>query len=314
MPDSDSSKLMDKPSGSLATKEASLLEGFTVQFWGVRGSIPTPGAGTVRYGGNTACVEILVGEQRLIFDAGTGLQVLGKHLVHAEAPVKAHIFFTHVHWDRIQGFPFFLPAFLPGNHFDIYGAPAPTGASIKQCLTDQMLRPNFSTPLQHMASELVFHNISAGSVIQLDKGVTIETISLNSNTSALGFRVSYAGQSLVYATDAENPADNIDQNLLYLARGADLLIYSGAYSAFHLAQHNGMATVPWEKGVELAKQTQVKEMYLVQHSPVHDDNYLEHVERELSNHFPQVRLAREGMVVHLSPSEKIPQLEHSGRH
>ncbi len=102
---------------------------FLVRFWGVRGSIACPGPHTVRYGGNTSCIEMLVGGQRLIFDGGTGLRELGITLM-AEAPLSASLFFTHSHWDHIQGFPFFVPAFVPGNRFDIYGAIAPNGSTI----------------------------------------------------------------------------------------------------------------------------------------------------------------------------------------
>ncbi|HEY9887944.1 MAG TPA: MBL fold metallo-hydrolase [Candidatus Obscuribacterales bacterium] len=275
---------------------------FTVQFWGVRGSIPTPGLDTVRYGGNTACVEVLIAGQRIIFDGGTGLRVLGKHLLKADKPVHAHIFFTHTHWDRIQGFPFFVPAFMDGNRFDIYGATAANGASIKQCLTDQMLRPNFFTPLQKMASEMVFHNISAGSVIHLSDDIQVEMIGLNAQTSALGFRVSYGGKSLVYATDSGTPEP--DQSLLYLAQGAELLIYGGTYPETTYPDQNGGGAIAWERNIELAQQAQVKEMILFHHNPVHDDDYLDHVEMEIHNRCPHLRLAREGMILQLAASEK----------
>lgn len=304
MPDSDSSKLIDKSPGSLLPHGTSSREGFAVQFWGVRGSLPIPGAGTVRYGGNTACVETIIDGQRLVFDGGTGIQALGRHLVNNSSRVQAHVFFTHTHWDRIQGFPFFSPAFVEGNRLDIYGAPAPTGASIKQSLTNQMLRPNFSTPLQSMAADMVFHNISAGTIIRLENGVTVETVTLNSSTSALGFRVSHKGYSLVYATDIQNSDNGIDQNLLYLAQDADLLIYSATPTEISHAALNGTVTVPWEMGVELAKQAHAKETVLFYHSPIHDDNYLERVEGEIKDRFPGIYLAREGMVKNLAPAEK----------
>ncbi|NER78502.1 MAG: MBL fold metallo-hydrolase [Leptolyngbya sp. SIO1D8] len=301
MPDSDSLKLTDTLSSSPKPGGAPYSKEFTVHFWGVRGSIPTPGADTVRYGGNTSCVEVLINGQRLIFDGGTGLRALGKHLLHTETEIRAHIFFTHTHWDRIQGFPFFIPAFASGNCFEIYGAPsAPTGASIKQCLTDQMLRPNFFTPLQKMSSEMLFHNISAGSVIQIEGGVMVETIALNPQTSALGFRVTYEGQSLVYATDTDNSNESIDKNLLYLAQGADLLIYDGTYSESAYHDLNGGANIPWEQGIELAKKANVKETILFHHNPVHDDDYLDHMEMEIHSRFPYMRLAREGMILQLA--------------
>lgn len=310
MPDADASMLTDSSptplmtGGNSTVEDTSSPQDFIVQFWGVRGSVPTPGSETVRYGGNTACVEVLIAGQRLIFDGGTGLRVLGKHLLKLEQPVQAHLFFTHTHWDRIQGFPFFVPAFMKGNRFDVYGAAAANGASIKQCLTDQMLRPNFFTPLQKMSSDMVFHNISAGSVINLEGGITVETIALNAQTSALGFRVTYAGKSLVYATDSVYTQAEPDPNLLYLAHGAELFIYGGHYSEMAYPDLIGGAVIPWEQNIELAKKAQVKEMILFHHNPVHDDDYLDHVEMEIHNRYPQLRLAREGMILQLSTVDK----------
>lgn len=297
--------------------EPNLGGGFTVQFWGVRGSIPTPGADTVRYGGNTACVEMLVGGKRLIFDGGTGLRVLGKHLLHHTLPqaeaevdptglsptgkarIEGHIFFTNAQWDRIQGFPFFVPAFVEGNHFHIYGAMAPNGASIKQCLTDQMLRPNFPTPLQAMRSQLEFCNISAGSITTIDD-VVIETIALNRFTSALGFRVTWQGHSVVYASDTDHSTGNADQGLLYLAQQADLLIYDGTYADRNYPEITVVPTAetsPWEAAVGVATTANVKELIMFHHNPAHDDDCLDHVEMEIHAHFKRARLAREGMII-----------------
>ncbi|NEQ43999.1 MAG: MBL fold metallo-hydrolase [Leptolyngbya sp. SIOISBB] len=272
-------------------------ECLTVKFWGVRGSVPTPGSDTVRYGGNTSCVEILLPGRRLIFDGGTGLRVLGKHLLDTQQPVRADIFFTHTHWDRIQGFPFFGPAFIAGNHFNVYGAIAANGASIKQRLTDQMLRPNFFTPLQKMQSDMAFHNIAAGSIIQLDDDLTIETIALNSATSALGFRINHEGKSVVYATDSHHAAGP-DPSLLYLAQGAELLIYGGPYSEPVYASVAGdPAAISCEQSIAIAQKAQVKEMILFHHNPLYDDDYLDHLEMEIHNRCPQLRLAREGMIL-----------------
>ena len=122
-----------------SVEEPSLESDFVVQFWGVRGSIPSPGSETVRYGGNTSCVEMRIGGKRLIFDGGTGLRMLGKSLL-SEMPVEAYMFFTHSHWDHIQGFPFFVPAFAKGNCFHIYGAIAPNGDSMEKRLLSHLWR------------------------------------------------------------------------------------------------------------------------------------------------------------------------------
>ena len=269
---------------------------FAVKFWGVRGSIPTPGMETVRYGGNTACVELQVAGKRLIFDAGTGLRALGKKLL-AQMPVEAHLFFTHTHWDRIQGFPFFMPAFIKGNRFNIYGSAGANGASIKQRLSEQMLRPNFPVPLQQMQAELKFHNISPGSIITLDD-VIIETISLHHPNSALGYRVTWNGYSIVYATDTEHYLDHVDQSLLYLAHQADLLIYDAAYADHAYYDQQAIALnhhQTWYKGIEVAIASKVKQIIMFHHDPSHEDDYLDQVEAEVQALFPNVKLAREGM-------------------
>ncbi len=305
MPDPDASMLTAHNMTPVEGEQASVVQAsalhreecLTVKFWGVRGSVPTPGPETVRYGGNTACVEVLLPGRRLIFDGGTGLRVLGKHLLNSHQSVRADIFFTHTHWDRIQGFPFFAPAFMAGNHFDVYGAVAANGASIKQRLTDQMLRPNFFTPLQKMSSNMAFHNIAAGSILQLNDDITVETIALNSATSALGFRINYAGKSIVYATDSHHTAGP-DPSLLYLAQGAELLIYGGTYSEPMYASVEGdPEAISCEQSIMIAQKTQVKEMILFHHNPLFDDDYLDHLEMEIHNRCPQLRLAREGMIL-----------------
>jgi phosphoribosyl 1,2-cyclic phosphodiesterase len=274
---------------------------FEVRFWGVRGSIPTPSKETIRYGGNTACVELRVAGKRLIFDGGTGLRILGKSLLQ-QMPVEAHIFFTHTQCDRIQGFPFFIPAFLEGNCFHIYGAMGLNGASIKQRLSAQMLQPNFPVPLQEMQSDLSFHNIVPGSIIPLDE-VTVETVSLNRVTGALGFRIIWNGYSVVYATDTEQNLAQAGQSLKYLADQADLLIYN-AVCADH-AYYDPKAVVAarqsstWQSWVEVAIDARVKQVVMFHHDPTHDDDFLDQIETEMQSVYPNVHLAREGMVLQL---------------
>lgn len=272
---------------------------FIAHFWGVRGSIPTPSDDTIRYGGNTACVEIQVASKRLIFDGGTGLRNLGRDMLK-QMPVEAHLFFTHTHWDRIQGFPFFMPAFVEGNKFHIYGAMGLNGASIKQRLCDQMLRPHFPVPLQMMQADLTFHNIAPGSIIQLDD-VTIETISMNYPTGALGYRITWKDRAVVYATDTEHNPASIDQNLLYLADRADLLIYDAAYAdhAYYdpIVTADGRNMDTWHAGIKVGIAANVKHTVMFHHDPSHDDDFLDAVETHVQATFPNVQLAREGMVL-----------------
>ncbi|MFN5727648.1 MAG: MBL fold metallo-hydrolase, partial [Pseudanabaena sp.] len=202
---------------------------FSIHFWGVRGSIATPGPTTVRYGGNTPCVEMRCQGERIIFDGGTGIRVLGQHLLK-QMPIDASIFFTHSHWDHVQGFPFFTPAFIKGNVFKIYGKIAPTGQTMQDRLEEQMHHPNFPVPLRVMASCLEFFDIEVPSVIEIGNEVTVEAGMLNHPGEATGYRVSCGDRVAVYATDTEHFGDRVDESLVYLARDADVLIMDATYS------------------------------------------------------------------------------------
>ena len=274
---------------------------FEVHFWGVRGGIPTPGRETKRYGGNTACVEMRVGGKRLIFDGGTGLRVLGKNLLQ-QMPVEAHLFFTHCHWDRIQGFPFFSPAFIPGNRFHIYGATASNGASIKQCLSDQMLLQYFTVPLQVMQSDIQFHYLAPGKTVVTLDDVTVETACLNESRRTIGYRVSWRGHSAVYATDTEHLPDSPNQALLDLARGAELLIYNTSYNTEQECYNPMLSQVchqyaPWQAAMEVVASTGVQRVVLSHHNPDHDDDFLEQVKDFIQSAFSKGLLAHEGMII-----------------
>ncbi|MGB3511471.1 MAG: MBL fold metallo-hydrolase [Microcoleaceae cyanobacterium] len=271
---------------------------FMVEFWGVRGSIPTPGNKTIRYGGNTSCVEMRLGETRLIFDGGTGLRVLGLNLLK-QMPIEAHIFFSHTHWDHIQGFPFFVPGFVPINKFHIYGAIAPDGTTIKDCLADQMVHPNFPIPLQVMGSEMKFYDLSRGDTIKLNNDIEISTAPLNHPNFATGYRVSWQGKTVVYCPDTEHYEDRFDQNVLYLARQADLLIYDATYTNAEYYNTKspkiGWGHSTWEVGVEIAKKAGVKQIAMFQHDPSHNDQFLDEVQIALQSVFPNGLVAKEGM-------------------
>jgi len=264
---------------------------FSIQFWGVRGQIATPGKETIRYGGNTSCLEMKVGGKRLIFDGGTGLRELGNHLL-SQMPVEAHIFFTHCHWDRIQGFPFFIPAFIPGNKFHIYGSEASNGATFEQRLRNQMLGPNFPVPIQVMQSKLEFHNLIIGKTEILDQ-IAIETEFLNYENRSIGYRVNYSDLSVVYATDTKRNPELLTKSLINLAQQADLLIIDTPDNQEFksLKKEENF----WLNYLEAVNMAQVKQIILSTHHPDHDDQRLEELEIEIQKVFPLASLAREKM-------------------
>lgn len=280
---------------------------FTVHFWGVRGSIACPGSETVRYGGNTPCIEMRVGGERLIFDGGTGLRVLGLSLL-SQMPVKASMFFTHSHWDHIQGFPFFVPAFIKNNRFHIHGAVAPNGATIEQRLNDQMLHPNFPVPLQIMGAQLEFHDIKIGEVVQIGE-VKVENALLNHPGEAVGYRVSWRGYVAAYITDTEHFPDRLDENVLWLARDADVMIYDATYTddEYNSATSSkvGWGHSTWQEAVKVAKAANVKRLVIFHHDPLHNDDFLDRIGEQAAQLFPNSLMAREGLSIQLiTPGEQ----------
>ncbi|MEM8504780.1 MAG: MBL fold metallo-hydrolase [Cyanobacteria bacterium P01_D01_bin.1] len=278
-------------------KESQVL----VKFWGVRGSVPTPTLANQRYGGNTACVEVVIGEQRLIFDGGTGLVGLGQHLQEIsrkkETSIEAHLLFTHTHWDRIQGFPFFQPAFIPGNRFSVYGGIALNGASIKHCLTDQMLQPHFSMPLQNMQADLSFHTLLGQDSFQIGD-ISIEASLINSKTGAMGYRLTWQNFVIVYATDTH--IEQTSSDFLSFIDQADLLIHDGTYcdlSYLHPVQQDPLASQPWQTGISLIEKANVKRLALLHHSPIQNDIVLDQLQSDIQANHPNTTIAYEGLVI-----------------
>ena len=279
-------------------KAGSSASQFAIKFWGVRGSVPTPTAANQRYGGNTVCVEALIGDQHIIFDGGTGLVSLGYALQQQPDPVHAHCLFTHTQWDRIQGFPFFQPAFLSHNSFSIHGGTAPNGASIKHCLTDQMLKPHFSMPLQNMRAALSFNTVVDRDSFNIGD-IAVDVLKINDCTEAMGYRLTWQNKTLVYATDT--PTEAISTEFLQFIDQADLFIYDGTYTDLTYLKDIKLdsSLQPWEIGAEIAQKADVKELILLHHSPIQSDERLDQIQASLGDRYPNISIAREGMVASL---------------
>jgi phosphoribosyl 1,2-cyclic phosphodiesterase len=279
------------------------IDQFQVQFWGVRGSIACPGKDTVRYGGNTPCVEMRVGKERLIFDAGTGIRLLGERMVAENRQDNTgHIFFSHSHWDHIQGFPFFTPAFMAGNRFDIYGGLTPNGISIQERLNTQMMDPNFPVPLKIMGAEMHFHNLAVGEVIKIG-AVSVISAPLNHPGGATGYRVNYDGRSAAYVTDTEHRIGELDANVLKFIEGVDLFIYDCTYTDDEYASSTsskvGWGHSTWQEGVRLAQAAGVKDLVIFHHDPSHDDLFMDEIARSAKELFAGAIVAQEGKICDL---------------
>jgi phosphoribosyl 1,2-cyclic phosphodiesterase len=270
----------------------------SVRFWGVRGSIPCPGPETIRYGGNTSCVEIRCGRRLLIFDGGSGLRPLGRALAATGRPVDADLFYSHTHFDHIIGLPFFAPAYLAGNRLRFWaGHLKPAGSDIKTVLSQMMSAPLFPIPIEVLAAKLDFRDFSAGETLTPYNSIKLVTAPLNHPDGATGYRVEFAGKSVAYITDTEHHAGTSDPNVLKLMHGADVAIYDSTYTDEEYPRHRHWGHSTWEEGVRLAKEAHVKQFVIFHHDPSHTDETMDHIATGANKMRPGTMVAHEGLVL-----------------
>ncbi|MCK6452555.1 MAG: MBL fold metallo-hydrolase [Alphaproteobacteria bacterium] len=271
---------------------------FFVRFWGVRGSIAVPGPSTARYGGNTSCLEIRCGSELLIFDAGTGLRPLGNSLAPNGA-VDADLFLTHTHFDHVNGLPFFVPMFIKGNRFRLWAGHLIPQYTLKYVLSEMMIAPLFPAPVEVFQADISYHDFNAGETLHPKRGVALRTAALNHPNNATGYRVEYGGKSICYITDTEHYVDRIDERVVDLVRGADLMIYDGTYTDQEYPRFKGWGHSTWQQGIAVANAAGVKTYVIFHHDPSHDDAFMDKIQAEAEAARPGTLVAREGMT--LSP-------------
>jgi phosphoribosyl 1,2-cyclic phosphodiesterase len=268
-----------------------------IKFWGVRGSTPAAQPENMRYGGNTSCVEVRLGDQLYIFDCGTGFRLLGNQLrtEFNGNPISAHVFLSHFHWDHIQGLPFFGPLYENAKNRFVFHSSNRTRA-LKQVLEEQMASPYFPVGLKEMKAQREFHNLEEGK-IRLDD-ITIRTAWLNHPQGCMGFRLETKEGVIVYATDNEPGDEGFDKSVRKLAEGADVLIYDAQYLPDEYeTRRRGWGHSHWREAVNIVMQSGAKDLILYHHDPDHDDLCLDKVVQEARNYYPRVRAAAEGMEI-----------------
>jgi len=277
-----------------------------IKFWGVHGSLPRPGPTTLKYGGNTACVEVRCGNTLIIFDAGTGIRELGEDIVRRHKvsdlndKVFGHIFFSHLHWDHVQGFPFFAPAFMNGAEFHLYGG-SDLNSTIYRLMREQMDYPNFPVRLDELSAKLKFHDLDAGEKLSID-GVLVRTERLNHPGGSFGYRLEAGRKIVVYASDTEHEPE-VYPKMLKLADKADILIYDSMFTPEQYLgtgdeicrQSWGHST--WEAAVQLAAEAGIGRLILFHHGNC--DDVVAEIERKAKEKFPRTIAAYEGLEIEL---------------
>ena len=290
-----------------------------VRFWGTRGSIPKPGPGTVRYGGNTSCVEVRSASGTLVvLDCGTGAHGLGQALVgSAPSPPRGHLLIGHTHWDHIQGFPFFAPVFIPGNEWHIYG-PRGVGSSLREALAGQMQSSYFPVKLNELGATLHYHDLVEGTLEIGDIHVTTQY--LNHPALTLGYRLQADGVTVVYATDHEPhstpgaagshlPLIGQDVRHARFLADADLVIHDAQYTTREFSAKRGWGHSTAEYAVESAVSAGARRLALFHHDPTRDDDAVDRLvagARDLAARAGgtiEVFAAAEGQVLELGRSE-----------
>jgi len=287
-----------------------------VRFWGTRGSVAKPGSSTVRYGGNTSCVEVRGADGTLIvLDCGTGAHGLGHTLTSAGERCDGHLMITHTHWDHIQGFPFFSPLFTSGNTWDIY-APGGLGRELERTLAGQMEYNYFPVTLAQLGATIRYHDLAEGAFTVGDVRVVAQY--LNHPALTLGYRLQSAGSVIVYSADHEphapNPAARAngeppmhaeDQRHVEFLRGADLVVHDAQYTVDEYAKKAGWGHTPAEWAIDYAIAAGAKRLALFHHDPHRDDEAVDHLVEVCRQRVAaagsrlDVFAAAEGLEVHL---------------
>ena len=297
------------------------LTAMQVRFWGTRGSIAAPGPNTARYGGNTSCVEVRASDGTvIILDCGTGARELGLHLERTmQQPIRLHLFIGHTHWDHIQGFPFFVPAFLPGSELNIY-APIGFQRGLEDAMAGQMEYSYFPVKMRDLRSRIHFTELDEGFFRVGD--VLVETQFLNHTAPTIAYRMTSDGASIAYATDHEpfwNASGRIsqhpgDERHIAFLKGANLVIHDAQYTDEEYRDKVGWGHSSLEYAVDVALAAGVERLVLFHHDPAHDDAAMERIEAMARAHAGrrgqalEVLAAREGLELQVLGSSAAPDM------
>ncbi|MDX5593574.1 MBL fold metallo-hydrolase [Pseudovibrio sp. SPO723] len=267
---------------------------FSLKIWGVRGSTPTPGTGTLRYGGETTCFEIRAGDDLIVVDCGSGARNLGYELVKGPGrPVD--LFFSHTHLDHICGLPFFKPAYDPRFHIKVWAGCFNPHRELKDVICRVMSPPVFPITASNLKG-IEFGEFIAGSCMDRDSGLRICTMPLNHPGGACGYKFIYDGKSMCIITDHEMGDAEIDDAVVEFIRDAEVVIYDGMYTSVDYEKYKGYGHSTWEHVVEQCVKANVKTPVIFHHDPTRTDDELDEIGIAAKERHPGALIASEGMV------------------
>lgn len=269
-----------------------------IKFYGTRGSMPVSEHGFMEFGGNTTSVFISgidEGIGTVIMDAGTGIRKLGKDILSGKIDIGNRIVlgFTHFHWDHIQGFPFFDPAYNSESVIEILTMGKRKIHSLKDIFSTQMQSTYFPVQLENMGANLIFQKYDADELIR-ETGAVVNSVDVHHPGGCIGVRIQYKRNTVVFCTDTEHPG-GIDNRVVKLADNADVLIHDAQYTDEELETHKGWGHSSYSQAMEVAERANVKNLILTHHDPDHDDSFLKKIEKKCQERFNNLVFARDGL-------------------
>ncbi|MGI4851247.1 MAG: MBL fold metallo-hydrolase [Janthinobacterium lividum] len=271
-----------------------------VTFWGTRGSIACANPNYIEFGGHTSCVSLLIEEQLLIFDAGSGLYDLGEWIQKSKPNIKhVDLFLTHFHYDHVMGLPFFAPLWNSDFHITIHHASSNSCENLVKSFVKQRLfsEPFFPVPFEKIPSRIDLKEHILTASFALSPGLLVYTQGLNHPGEATGYRIEYKGKVFSYVTDTEHTPGELDKKILNLISHADLAIYDATFTDEEFKEKKGWGHSTWQQGVWLAQEAGVKKLAFFHHAPSHTDDILNAIEQEAQALLPSSFVARQGTTV-----------------
>jgi phosphoribosyl 1,2-cyclic phosphodiesterase len=271
--------------------------------WGTRGSMPTPGIGTAGFGGNTSCVEVEAAGRRFIFDAGSGIRLLGEELLRKDEAIRAEVFLTHFHWDHIQGLPFFGPLYNPNTRIRVHGA-MQGGIDIRTLIAGQMGPIYFPVPFETVEAHMDFVHLTGAT--WHEPGVEVDAIRVRHPADTYGYRIRCGGASIAYIPDNELvggeyalDARKTYRDLVAFLDGVDLLLHDAMFTNEEYGRREGWGHSTFEQAIQLAEDAGVGRLFLFHHAPERTDADLTRIAEELRDD-----LARRGSSLELDVAEE----------